>query len=77
MAYLGKVGHAFVQTVAPGGSGMQTLKAAGPPDLLCSSLSTIRELMRTTWTRDAEHNLTQHDDVVGSEDTAAIAIISD
>lgn len=34
MAYLGKVGRVFVQTVVPGGSGMQTLKAAGPPALL-------------------------------------------
>lgn len=28
--------------------------------------------MKTTWTRDAEQNLAQNDDVVGSKDTCAI-----
>lgn len=60
MAYFGKSGHALVQAVAPGGSEIE------------SSPSVTGELMKTTWTRDAEHNLTQNDDVVGSEDTVAV-----
>lgn len=33
--------------------------------------STIEELIKTTWTRDAEPDLAQNNDVVGAEDTGA------
>lgn len=67
-----RVGHAIVQTAAPGRAETQTLKnnSISRPDMLFTF--SHRGVDVNNQELNAEHNLPQDDNLVGSEDTGAI-----